>query len=244
VAAARPLFAAGRRPQVADIARAAGLSRATFYRHFRSREELESELEVEPETGSRERVLEAALDLIGRDGLARLSMDEVAERAGLSRASLYRLFPGKAALFKAVVVAYSPLQPVSETLARLQGRPPEEVMPEIARTAVRALQGRSGLIRSLLLEVAGGSADSGEAAEAVLGGLVGPLLGYVLEQMQAGRLRPMHPLLALQAFIGPIFFHLVTREVAAQRLGVQLGVEDAATELALNWLASMRRDGP
>jgi hypothetical protein len=30
-------------------------------------------------------------------------------------------------------------------------------------------------------------------------------------QMAAGRLRSMHPILALQAVVGPIFFHLMTR---------------------------------
>src|SRR5262250_1831152 len=73
---------------------------ATLYRMFGSREGLFRTLEIEPDPDSRERVLAAALELIGRDGLARLSMDEVAATAGVSRASLYRLFPGKPSLFR------------------------------------------------------------------------------------------------------------------------------------------------
>jgi AcrR family transcriptional regulator len=240
VDAARPLYAAGRRPQVADIARAAGVSRATFYRYFRSRDELESVLQVEPEPGSRERILEAALDLLDRDGLAALSMDEVAERAGVSRASLYRLFPGKPALFTAIVRAYSPFDPVRELLARLRERPPEEVMPELARTVVHVMKGRVGVIRSVLLEVASGNPDTAEAVNLILLNLVGAALGYLLEQMRAGRLRMQHPVLALQSFIGPILFHLLTREVVEQKLGLEMPTEDAAVELARGWLRANR----
>jgi len=240
VDAARPLYAAGRRPQVADIARAAGVSRATFYRYFRSRDELESVLQVEPEPGSRERILEAALELLDRDGLAALSMDEVAKRAGVSRASLYRLFPGKPALFTAIVRAYSPFDPVRELLARLRERPPEEVMPELARTVAHIMKGRVGVIRSVLLEVASGNPDTAEAVNLILLNLVGAALGYLLEQMRAGRLRMQHPVLALQSFIGPILFHLLTREVVEQKLGLEMPTEDAAVELARGWLRANR----
>lgn len=237
--AARPLFDGGRRPQVVEIARAAGVSKATFYRHFRSRDELETELDVEPGRDGRERVLEAALELMSRQGLAALSMDELADKAGLSRASLYRLFPGKPALFTAIIRAYSPLEPVTRALAELHSRPPEEVMPEVARIAARTLKGRVGLVRTVLLEVTSGNPDTADAVELLLVNAVGGLVGYVLEQMQVGRLRMMHPLIALQAFIGPIFFHLVTREIAEQKLGLQISPEDAAAELAAHWLKAM-----
>src|ERR1700737_4516667 len=96
IAAARPAFARGRRPSVDEVARAAGISRATFSRHFRSRDELIREFELGPDPATRERVLETALALVGRDGLAALSMDELAAAAGVSRATVYRLFSGKA----------------------------------------------------------------------------------------------------------------------------------------------------
>jgi AcrR family transcriptional regulator len=42
-----------------------------------------------------ERILLAALGLIGRRGVRRLGMQEIAESAGVSRGTLYRYFPGK-----------------------------------------------------------------------------------------------------------------------------------------------------
>jgi len=42
-----------------------------------------------------ERILTAALGLIGRRGVRRLGMQEIAESAGVSRGTLYRYFPSK-----------------------------------------------------------------------------------------------------------------------------------------------------
>src|SRR5690348_12192315 len=94
--AARVLLERDRAASLHDVASAAGVSRATVYRLFGSRDGLLQALDIEPDPGARQRVLGAALELVGRDGLTRLSMDEVAAAAGVSRASLYRLFPGKA----------------------------------------------------------------------------------------------------------------------------------------------------
>ena len=64
-------------------------------------------------------------------------------------------------------------------------------------------------------------------------------MGYVVAQMQTGRLRQMHPLLALQSLIGPILFHLMTREVAEERLGLDISVDEAVTQLATDWVRAM-----
>jgi AcrR family transcriptional regulator len=53
--------------------------------------------------GTRQRILEAGLAVFGAYGYRRASMERVAAQAGLSRQALYRHFPGKEALFEAVV---------------------------------------------------------------------------------------------------------------------------------------------
>src|SRR5579859_7010962 len=92
---ARGLLRGGAKPTVAQITGAAGVSRTSFYRAFGSRDALLEALAVPPEPGARERILEAAVEMVGAAGLAALSMDALAERAQVSRATLYRLFPGK-----------------------------------------------------------------------------------------------------------------------------------------------------
>jgi AcrR family transcriptional regulator len=240
---ARGLLAKGGSPTVAEFAAAAGVSRASFYRAFESREALLEALDIEPEPGARKRILAATLKLVGAHGLTALSMDDLATEADVSRATLYRIFPGKTALFTSLMHEYSPLDPVSELLSGKRGEPPDVVMPEIARTVYRTFyaagESRIGILRALFFEISSLAPDTAEAAQEVLQTIVGSVITYLMEQMQAGRLRRMHPLLALQSFIGPIFFHLMTRPLAERLLGFDIDGEKAVTLLAENWLRAM-----
>jgi AcrR family transcriptional regulator len=51
-----------------------------------------------------ERILDAALDLLVRYGPRRTTVEDVARRAGVGRATVYRRFPGKDQLFEAVLL--------------------------------------------------------------------------------------------------------------------------------------------
>jgi AcrR family transcriptional regulator len=240
---ARNLLAKGGSPSVAQLAAAAGVSRATFYRNFETREALLEALDLQPEPGARERILDVALKLVGAHGLNALSIDDLATQAGVSRATLYRLFPGKTALFTSLLHEYSPLDAVSTLLRTRHDEPPEVLMPEIARTVYRTFYGsgesRVGVLRTLFFEISSLAPDTSEAAREVLRAIVGSLAVYLVGQMQTGRLRHMHPVLALQSFVGPIFFHLMTRPLAEQALGFDVDGEEAVTLLAQNWLRGM-----
>jgi AcrR family transcriptional regulator len=53
--------------------------------------------------GSTDRILSAAENIFARFGYRRASMSQIAEEAGLTRQALYHHYPGKEALFRAVV---------------------------------------------------------------------------------------------------------------------------------------------
>ena len=57
------------------------------------------------------------------------------------------------------------------------------------------------------------------------------LAHYIAGQMAAGRIRPMHPILALQAFVGPIFFHLMTRPTIERLVPLPMDHAAAVDEL-------------
>ena len=240
------MLATGDKPTVAQFAEAAGVSRASFYRAFESRGALLDALALQPEPGARERILEAAVAMVGAHGLAALSMDDLASRADVSRATLYRLFPGKPALFSSLIRAYSPLEPVVRLVLELKDEPPEVVMPEIARTVYRTVYGsgetRLGLLRAVFFEVSSLAPDAEESARDTMQTIIGSVGAYVMTQMSSGRLRLMSPLLALQSFVGPIFFHVLTKPLVERVLGVDIDGEQAVTELAQSWLRSMRPD--
>src|SRR5918994_502841 len=97
------------------------------------------ELGLEPPPKVRGRILDTALELVGRHGLAELSMDELAAQAGVSRATLYRLVPGKDALFAELVRTFSPFEPIAAVLQALGERPPGEVIPAVAHAIAAAM---------------------------------------------------------------------------------------------------------
>lgn len=243
IAAARRRLDSGPLPSLAAIAAEAGVSRATLHRTIGSRAELLRLLEVEADPGARERVIGMAVELLGSQGLAHLSMDELAERARVSRATLYRLFPGKPALFHEVVRVQAPFVALAEVLAAHADEPPARLMPLLARTLLAGIEGRLGLFRAVFFEVTGPNLDAELARDLAFAGFIRPLVAYVSGQMEGGRLRPMDPLLALQAFAGPLIMHLVTRGQAERSLGFTAPLQDAVDELVAAWLRLMTPAG-
>jgi AcrR family transcriptional regulator len=240
-----------------ELAATAGVSRATLYRLFGSQQHLLHELGLEVPPTVPSRILDTALELVGRHGLAGLSMDELAAAAGVSRATLYRLFAGKDALFVALVRTFSPFEPIAAVLDAAGDRPPAEVISAVAHAMAAAMEGHMGLLLQLLFELArdrhpdsdSGHSDGGHSTseDAIQGMRTLPLMsGYLAGQMAAGHLRRMEPDLAFQALAGPIVLHLVWRASASSRVnGPPVGgapLEEVVDELVGAWLRAMATD--
>lgn len=58
---------------------------------------------MNPSLSQPDRVLDGALACVARVGLGKTTLDDVAREAGCARATVYRCFPGKQALFVAVL---------------------------------------------------------------------------------------------------------------------------------------------
>jgi len=235
---ARELLAHDASAPVARIADEAGVSRATFYRHFGSRASLLESVELEPRPDARARILAAAKDMLIGTSLAELSMDELAKAGGVSRGTLYRLVPGKGALLRELIETYSPFETIRAILADHRDDPPEIVFPLIGHAIVGVAGERLGLMRAIFHEVTSGGpaiAEMGPLFEQTLG----LLAQYITGQMAAVRIRPMHPILALQAFVGPIFFHLMTRPLIEQLVPLPMDPEAAVEELVASALEGL-----
>jgi AcrR family transcriptional regulator len=239
VAAAREMLEHEPGAPISRIATHAGVSRATFYRHFGSREELLRTIEVELPLSARDRLLEAAADLIGHGGLGSFTMEELATAAGVSRATVYRLFPSKAALFGEIVRAYSPFEPALEVVRANHDRPPEDVVPMIVRTVARVAAPRIGIMRGILLEASSLAPDAMSGVRPFMPDALRALGGYLARQMELGRVRRMDPILAVQALLGPIFIHLLTRPIAERLVGFDMPIDEAIDELSNTILAGL-----
>lgn len=239
VAAARALLRDDPTVPLSRITREAGVSRATFYRHFGTREALLKAVAVEPPTPARQRVLEAAAELIGRRGLNAFTMEELATAAGVGRATVYRLFPTKSALFGELVRAYSPFQPLVDVLRVHESEPPQIVIPLLVQTFARVGSARVGIIRGVLLEAVSVHPDAVRGVQAFMPDALGALGGYLARHMQQGTVRPMHPLLAVQAILGPIAFHLLSRPLAEQVVHFDVPIDEVVEQLTAAIVAGL-----
>jgi AcrR family transcriptional regulator len=67
----------------------------------------------EPEVN--QRILDAALELLGQQGYVRMSMDAVAANAGVTKPTIYRRYPSKIQLALAAISAYCEQEPPAST---------------------------------------------------------------------------------------------------------------------------------
>ncbi len=238
LAAAREALSQGGQPTMGEMAAAGAVSVRTLYRLFGSRGALLGELDCEPPSSARKRILVVALDLVGQHGLADLSMDELAAGAGVSRATLYRLFPGKPALFRELIHTYSPWEAVAQVINTAPDRAPDQVMPQVGRVLAEAMAGRAGLLLRMVADMVNGNPDTSEGVKRSMTFGLPDLIAYLGEQMTIGRLRRMHPIVAFQLLAGPIVVHLMTRPLA-DLVGLHTPQEDVVQQIVAVWLRAM-----
>ena len=247
IAKVAAVFGGGAAPSMDEMALAAGVSRAALYGLFGSRAALLDAIGAEVQPSVAERILTAAGEVVAKRGFGGLSLDEVAHRSGVSRATVYRRYPGKAALYRDVVQTYLPINEALQMMDSMADAPPDQVMATLARSLAQAGEVRIGVMRSVLFEVSGGPGGGNEEFldEAYLN--VSVIIRYLERQMEAGRFRKVDPVLAMQAFLAPVMFHAVSRPVLEQYGLLNLSLDDAVQGLTDGWLRAMapprRRSG-
>ena len=115
---------------------------------------------------------------------------------------------------------------------------PRSCFPLIGQAIVGVAGERLGLMRAIFHEVTSGG-PAVEGMGPVFEQTLGLLTQYLSGQMAAGRIRPMHPVLALQAFVGPVFFHLMTRPTIERIVPLPMGPEAAVDQLVAAGLAGL-----
>lgn len=177
---------------------------------------------------ARTRILEAALELLEEVGFSSATTDAIAERAGASKATIYRWWPNKAAvLIEALREAVAQELPFPDT-----GDLREDVRLQL-ENFVKLLTGRRG--RFFKAFIAAAQSDS-EVAAAFLSVWIQPRRATTKEVLrrhqESGRLAPDLNLdLVLDLLYGPLYFRLL-----AGHGELTADFADSIAELALHGL--------
>src|SRR5215469_13459176 len=179
---------------------------------------------------TRRRILKAALDLMDETAFAQVTAEAIAERAGASKATIYRWWPNKAAVvIEAFKEATAPQLPFLHTGSL------REDLTEQVRNFARVLSGRGGrMLRSFVVA----ARSDPEVAAAFRSIWSDPrraeAKGMLRRKQRSGQLRKDADLdLVLDALYGPLYYRfLVKNEAPSQRYA------DALANLVIQGLAA------
>lgn len=161
-------------------------------------------------------IVEAALDAFAERGFAATRLEDVAERAGISKGTLYLYFANKEELFKAVIQ--------------------QALVPNLALAEAR-IPSATGTTRELLMEVVGGflGAIAGSKVSAIPKLIIGEaknfpevtefysrevagrgmrIVAAILKRgIERGEVRPLDPALAAPIVAGPLLLLILWKSV-------------------------------
>lgn len=244
IAAVRELLAAG--PTAAfsleTIAARAGSSKATIYRYFPTRAALVAAAGGEAEEpGRRDRVLDAAMRVIPRLGLSRLTMESIAEEAGVSPPTLYWHFRGKDDLLLAVVERMA--DRFEGALA--PGGPSPEPAAFLTAFATRAAREQSlhvDVLRTFVTEVGSRPELAAAVYDRLVSRIWGAMAAYFAAKADSGAFRPGHPLLRVVALAGMVTFYSLARRNFGERIDLP-SADEAAAEFVRIFLEGVSDGG-
>lgn len=163
-----------------------------------------------------EEILDAALQEFTERGFEAARMEDVAKRAGLSKAGVYLYFPSKTALLEALIEArIAPFARQAQALAAQGGDNPLEALRLIARIGAHKLSDPAMLaVPRLIIGLAGRFPDIADyyrthVAEIALAALE----SLFAQAMDKGLVRRLDTRAAARAFIGPLFLEAMWAHV-------------------------------
>jgi AcrR family transcriptional regulator len=227
------------------MAAAAGISKATFYRLFSAKEAVRAALRTvgvaAEQLGARdgrEAILDAALVVFGADGYAGATVDAIAAAAGMSKAGLYWHFETKEAIFAGMIGRYAPFAAIARIIAAGEqaGESTAVVLSRVLTEIARAILPNHTLFRSIFFEAAQNPEIGAVFVRQVISNGFGILGGYLTRETAAGRLRPLHPMIAVQGLIGPLFIYFFTYEMFTTQLGLAVPLEAVIAQIVGTFL--------
>jgi AcrR family transcriptional regulator len=185
-----------------------GVSRATLYRRFGSREAILQRLVDDHAIDIEElsqpdiptRIVQATGEALNRAGFAGITIEKIAQAAGVGPATVYRHFGSKDALIEAFIAANSPRQLLRSLVANASSNLEADLIL-VATALLEFLRDNPSLVRLFAFEEQA-SRDYLAEIRATQGRTINMLADYLAGHIKLGNLQPSDPFALALAFTG------------------------------------------
>ena len=163
-----------------------------------------------------EEILEAALEEFVARGFEAARMEDIAKRAGLSKAAIYLYFPSKVALLEALIEAkVGPLAANVQQIAAMGAGDPLTALRMMATAAAfRLADPNLFAVPRLVIGISGRFPEIAKYyREHVVAKARGALESLIDAAKTKGQIRPVDTNAVVRAFIGPLFFEAMWTHV-------------------------------
>lgn len=163
-----------------------------------------------------EEILEAALAEFNQRGFDAARMEDIATRAGLSKAGVYLYFPSKVALLEALIEAkIAPLARQAEAMAAAGAQQPLQTLRLLADMVTKLLADpKTFAVPRLVMSISGRFPEIADYYRThVIERGRNALERLFATAIERGEIRRLDPRAVARAFIGPIFFEAMWTHV-------------------------------
>lgn len=161
-------------------------------------------------------IVDAALDAFAERGFAATRLEDVAERAGISKGTLYLYFTSKEELFKAVIQqAMVPNLALAEERLAISTGTTRELLLEVVGGFLGSVAGaKLSAIPKLIIGEANNFPEVAEFYTREVAGRGMRIIAAILKRgMDRGEVRPLDPSLAAPIIAGPLLLLVLWKNV-------------------------------
>jgi AcrR family transcriptional regulator len=196
-----------------------------------------------PAEGRKQQILEVATELFARQGFNGTTTRQIAQRATVNEAIIFRHFPTKEELYWAVIENQCT---VRAGRAKLEMRLAADTDPEeiLIGVADDMLNRDTTLTRLLLFTALEKHELSDRFFRSHVSGYFEMLADFIRRNVEQGRFRAVDPLLAARGFIGMLFHHFHVQELYGGKKYQQFDSHEVSRTLVDIWLRGVRSQGP
>ena len=182
----------------------------------------------DPADDTRQRILLAAAQVFSEKGYARATTRALAAAAGVNEVTLFRHFGNKQNLFAAVIEQFGGPALTTEMQGQLTGDCAHDLRT-IGTHLLDLLLERGEAMRLMLCE----ASHFPEVQEVMVQNprqIRRMLASYIAQQIEQGKLRPLHPEVAAQAFSGMLFSYAIARGMLDDSIAPELSPDELVAQ--------------